>query len=83
MIEFEMYTPEGNQACNEALENIKAIINGDRFIPEREFWKISETEIKKVASVHREVYDTEPRWHFERLLNKALEERGYGYKADL
>ena len=83
MVNFEMYTDEGNQACTEALENIKNFINGDKFISEREFWNISGTEIKKVASVHREVYDTEPRWHFERLLNKALEERGYGYKADL
>lgn len=83
MIDFEMYTPEGNQACNEALKNIKALINGYRFILEIEFDMFVKEEIKKVASTHGEVYDTEPRWHFEKLLNNALKERGYGYKADL
>jgi len=82
MIEFEMYTDEGNQACNQALENIKTIINGDRFISEREFEEVTEGEMKKVASTHPEVYDTEPRWHFTRLLNKVLGEKGYGYKAN-
>jgi hypothetical protein len=82
MVDFEMYTPEGNEACTQALENIKTIINGDKFISEREFWEILNIEMKKVASVHGEIYDTEPRWHFERLINKMLEEKGYGYRAD-
>jgi hypothetical protein len=82
MVDFEMYTEEGNEACTQALENIKTIINGDKFISEREFEEVAEAEMKKVSSTHPEVYDTEPRWHFTRLINKMLEEKGYGYRAD-
>ena len=39
MVDFEMFTNEGNQACTHALIAIHEIIYGDKFIPEAEFKK--------------------------------------------
>ena len=81
MAYFEMFTDQGDQACTRALNNIKTIINGDKFVPENELKAIVKAEIKQVAMIHREVYDTEPEWHFVDRINTSLEGKGYGYKV--
>lgn len=82
MIDFEMFTDEGNQACTEALENIKALIEGDKFISEDELKKFAKEQIAQVDVNHREVHDTEPEWHFQNRINKVLEAKGYSYRVD-
>ena len=81
MAYFEMFTEEGNMACTQALENIKSIINSDRFVSEDELKSIVKSQVKQVAAKHGEVYDTEPEWHLEDRINQALEAKGYGYKV--
>ena len=82
MIEFEMFTDEGNQACTEAFRNIKALIEGDKFISEAELKKFVKEQIDQVASVHSEVNDTEPEYHFEDNINVTLEAKGYAYRVN-
>ena len=82
MIEFEMFTDEGNQACTEAFRNIKALIEGDKFISEAELKKFAKEQIAQVDVNHKEVYDTEPVWYFQNRINRVLEDKGYAYRVD-
>jgi coproporphyrinogen III oxidase-like Fe-S oxidoreductase len=43
--------------------------------------KIVKEQIEKVASVHKEVNDTEPEWHFQDYINETLEAKGYAYRV--
>ena len=82
MIDFEMFSEEGNYACTEAFENIKTLIERDKFISEAELKKFVKEQIDMVDAFHCEVHDTEPEWHFEVKINKVLETRGYAYKVN-
>lgn len=79
-VDFEMFTEEGNEACTQAYQNIYDVIFGSKFIPEAELKAVVKAEIKQVSLTHREVYDTEPEWHFVDRINMALETKGYGYR---
>ena len=81
MMNFEMFTNEGNEACTQTLQNINGVIFGDKFVPEKELKAVVKAEIKQVAMVHGEVNDTEPEWHFVDRINMALEIRGYSYRV--
>ena len=81
MVDFEMFTDEGNQACTEAYQNIYNVIFGDKFTSEAELKKIVKEQIAQVDANHREVHDTEPEWHFVDRINMALETRGYNYRV--
>ena len=82
-MEFEMYSDEGDQMCAQVFNDVKTVILGEKFITEYELETLVWNKIKEVSKTHREVYDTEPRWHLERRINEALKERGYGYRLDL
>jgi len=82
MAYFEMFTDQGDQACTRALDNIKTIINGERFISEAELKAIVKAEVKQVSIDHPEVYDTEPEWHFVDRITKVLQTKGYAYSID-
>lgn len=82
MVYFEMFTEEGEQACNEALGNIQTLIKGDKFLSEAELKNFVKEQIAQVDANHGEVHDTEPEWHFVDRINMALETRGYNYRID-
>lgn len=82
MVDFEMFTDEGNQACTEAYQNIYNVIFGDKFTSETELKKIVKEQIAQVDASHKEVHDTEPEWHFVDYINEALKARGYNYRID-
>lgn len=82
MVDFEMFTDEGNQACTDALQRIHNLIYGDKFITESEFKAFVKEQIHQVSLVHPEVYDTEPEVCFDIRINLALERRGYRYKVN-
>lgn len=82
MVDFAMFTNEGNQACTHALIAIHEIIYGDKFIPEAEFKKFVKEQIDQIALTHPEVNDTEPEVLFDIRINRALEERGYAYRVN-
>jgi hypothetical protein len=79
---FEMFTEEGNEACTQAFQNIYNTIWGDKFVSENELKKLIAEQIAQVASVHPEVHDTEPEWHFVDRINSSLKTRGYNYEIN-
>jgi hypothetical protein len=81
MVDFEMFTDEGNEACTQALINIDKVIFGDKFVSEAELKKIVKEQIAQVAEDHKEVHDTEPKWHLVDRINMGLEARGYSYRV--
>ena len=81
-VEFEMFTEEGNEACTQAFKNIYDVIFGDKFVSESELKKLIAEQIVQVASVHPEVHDTEPEWHFVDRINSSLKTRGYNYEIN-
>jgi hypothetical protein len=81
MVDFEMFTEEGNEACTQALINIDKVIFGDKFVSEAELKKIVKEQIAQVAEDHKEVHDTEPKWHLVDRINMGLEARGYSYRV--
>ena len=83
MIEFEMFTDEGNEACTEAYQNIYDVIfDPFKFVSEPELKKLIKEQIAQVEVTHPEVRDTEPEWHFVDRINRALDTRGYNYKVN-
>ena len=82
VVYFEMYTEEGNEACTQVFQNIYNTIWEDKFVTESELKKLIKEQIIQVASVHPEVHDTEPEWHFVDRINMSLETRGYNYKVN-
>jgi len=82
IVEFEMFTEEGNEACTHAYQNIKDVIFGDKFVSESELKNIIAEQIAHVALVHPEVHDTEPEWHFVDRINSSLKARGYNYEIN-
>jgi len=81
-VDFEMFTEEGNESCTQAYFNIHHTIFGDKFVIEGELKQLIKEQIAQVASVHPEVHDTEPEWHFVDRINMALNTRGYNYKIN-
>jgi len=79
---FEMFTDEGNEACTQAYQNIYNTIWGDKFVSESELKKLIKEQIAQVASVHPEVHDTEPEWHFVDRINLSLKNKGYNYEIN-
>lgn len=81
MVDFEMFTDEGNEACTQAFQTIYDTIFGDKFISEGELKGLLKEQIIKVAIEHGEVHDTEPEWHMVGRVNLALETKGYAYRV--
>lgn len=80
MIEFEMFTDEGNEACTAAYQNIYDVIfDPFKFISEPELKKLIKEQIALVEVSYPEVHDTEPEWHFVDRINSALKTKGYAY----
>ena len=82
VVEFEMFTDEGNEACTQAYFNIHNAIFGDKFVTENELKQLIKEQIAQVSSVHPEVHDTEPEWCFVERINRALDTRGYNYEIN-
>ena len=82
MAYFEMFTDQGNQACTQAFENIKTVINGDKFLTVDELRAMVKAEDKQVSIDHPEVYDTEPEWHFVDRIDEVLKTKGYAYRMN-
>jgi len=81
-VDFEMFTEEGNESCTQAYFNIHHTIFGDKFVIEGELKQLIKEQIAQVDTMHPEVHDTEPEWHFVDRINMALNTRGYNYKIN-
>lgn len=74
---YEMYTESGDKACDNLVKRITKKINGIKRVTPKEIEDMVDNGMKKIAIKHREVYDTEPRWHIRNCINKAMEENFY------
>lgn len=74
---FDMYTAAGNKACQSAAKRIVKQAKSAR--DHGDLLKITQAEMAKVAEKHREVYDTEPRYHFGCVVNRICKAKGWDY----
>lgn len=72
--DFEMFTPEGNRACEQIVLRISAEIT-ERILTRNMLPARIEALCQEVAKEHGEVYDTEPQYHLaERISALCLEQ---------
>jgi hypothetical protein len=81
-LDFEMFTKAGNTKCTKVYEKLKAKIHSSKFFTEDEFNTLYEKEINSIRIRFSEFNDTEPRYYMRKLINRALQERGYSYQIN-
>lgn len=69
---FEMYTPAGNKACQAQLNKIVKFIQSGNGVTPEVIKTMYDNALQKVATKHKEVYDTEPEWHLRDRIRKCL-----------
>lgn len=69
---FEMYTPAGNRACQTQLNKIVKFIQSGKGVTPEVIKTMYDNALQKIATKHREVYDTEPEWHLRDRIRKCL-----------
>ncbi len=75
--DFEMFTKAGNKACLGLVNRITKKIQGKKRVTAYDIEDLVYEGMKKIAVKHGEVFDTEPRYHIEVRINKAMREAGY------
>lgn len=78
---FEMFSKAGDKACKNLVKKIFKKIEGKYRITQDDITQMITVECKKVQQKHPEVYDTEPGWHIQELVNKKLQEIGYCFEV--
>lgn len=79
---YEMFTEAGNKACHSLVKKIVNRINGKTKITEGMVLDMVKEGMAKISEKHGEVYDTEPEYHIQERVNKALRQNGYAIKLD-
>lgn len=79
---FEMFTKAGDNAMRRATLKIIKKIEGKTRVTAQEVEQLAKAALMKVAEKHSECYDSEPPYHMEYYINKALEAVGYGFEVD-
>jgi hypothetical protein len=77
MNDYEMFSKSGNNACQSLVNRITKKINGKKRVTATEIETLVDEGMKKIAVKHGEVFDTEPRYHIEARIDKAMREAGY------
>ncbi len=78
---FEMFSAAGDKACKDLVKKVFKKIGGKYRTTQDDITQMITAECKKVAQKHREVYDTEPGWNIQELVNKKLQEIGYCFEV--
>ena len=79
--EFEMFSKAGNNACRALVRKVFRRIAGPRRLTQDDVTQMLSEGFKKIEKSHREVYDTEPGYHVQELVNRKLREIGYCYEV--
>jgi hypothetical protein len=79
--DFEMFSKAGNNACRSLTTKLYKIIGGKYRITQEDLLGVIRESIKKIEDKYPEVYDTEPGYHIQELVNKKLQEVGYGFQV--
>ena len=74
---YEMFSKSGDRACQSLVNRITKKIQGKKRVTAIEIEELIHEGMKKIAVKHGEVWDTEPRYHIEYAINKAMSEAGY------
>jgi hypothetical protein len=75
--DFEMFSKAGDRACQGLVNRITKKIQGKKRVTADDIENLVYEGMKKIALKHGEVFDTEPRYHIEARINKAMREAGY------
>ena len=76
-INYEMFSPSGERACQSLVNRITKKIQGTKRVTAAEIEKLVDKGMDKIAVKHGEVWDTEPRYHIRTAVDKAMVEAGY------
>ena len=76
-IEYEMFSPSGERACQSLVNRITKKIQGTKRVTAREIDELIDEGMEKIAVKHSEIWDTEPRYHIKNAINKAMMDAGY------
>lgn len=79
--DFEMFSKKGNNACRSLVKKVFKKIEGKTRVTEESVTEIISEGCKKIFTTHPEVYDTEPGYHIQYLVNSKLEEIGYSFQV--
>jgi hypothetical protein len=79
---FEMFSKEGDAACKNLVKKVFEAIDGGHLTTKDEVTKMIHEECLKIEINHREVYDTEPTYHIQKLVNFKLKEAGYSFEVN-
>ena len=77
MENYEMFSEEGNQACQALVDKATAFIKSDKKVTPPELRKMISDGMKEIEKDHSEVWDSEPPYHICRILNDVLGQEGY------
>ena len=72
-----MFSLRGEKACQKLVDSITKKIQGTKRVTGAEIEKLVDDGMNKIAVKHGEVWDTEPRYHITRAVDKALADAGY------
>jgi hypothetical protein len=82
MRSYEMFSTEGDAACDNLVVSTVIDIEGDKKQTLEGLTQRLQKGIKSISKKHPEVYDSKPPYHIARRVNKALEEMGYSFRID-
>jgi two-component sensor histidine kinase len=80
--DFEMFSPQGNEACRNLVRKISDKIGGKNRFDKADVIQLFRDGVKKIAETHSEVYDTEPTWHISDLITQVCSEVGYNFQIE-
>lgn len=80
--DFEMFTPEGNQAVGEAVARIFKKLELKTRYTKNQVFDLILAETGKVQKKHPEVNDSEPEYHIVKLVREKCQEIGYNYEFE-
>jgi hypothetical protein len=71
---YEMYTRTGDKACQTQVNKITKFIEKGKGVTPSKINEMYDKALEAISVKHREVHDTEPRWHIWSLIKKALDD---------
>lgn len=76
---YEMFTKAGDKACQSLVNKAERKIKGAKRITEDEIYSLLSEGLERIRKKHREVGDSEPRYHIRKRVEKFCEEVGYEF----
>lgn len=78
--DFEMFSTQGNKACQRLVSKVLTKIEGKTRIDKEQLIKLCKESVKNIKEKHSEVNDSEPEYHITLLINRICSDGGYNYE---